>query len=168
MAAPLLDFYRGAAPDSAGRFLAEIWSWDDDRLEAVHNYIQWLFPLPEPSAFNPHAPLLDAADITTFHSDPLLQANLRRSFERMLRFFGLMHAGGEIVDGPNLAARTADVWDGANHNWLRITRVLRCLTLLGQGPEAAALFRWLEASHRQRRFPDLAASFPHWQAAVAP
>lgn len=168
MTSPLLEFYRGAAPDSAGRTLAAIWEWDDDRLEAVHNYIQWLFPLPEPSAFNYHAPLLTADDIAAFHRDAQLRANLRRSFERILQFFGLAMAGAEIVDGPNLAARIPDVWGGQNHNWLRITRVLRCVTLLGLPDEAAALFRWLERCHQQRRFPDLAMSFPYWQEAVAP
>ena len=167
MTSPLLEFYRGRAADAAGRFIADVWTWDDDRLEAVHNYIQWLFPLPEPSAYNYRAPLLTAEDIQAFHADETLRARLRQSFERFLQFLGLQESGGAVVDGPNLAERIADVWDGQNHNWLRITRVLRCLTLLGLTAEADALFRWLAECHQQRRFPGLAASFPYWQEAVA-
>src|SRR5262245_840829 len=69
----LVDFYRGAGTDTGGRQLAEIWAWGDDDLEAVHDFIQWLFPLPEPSRFNPDAPRLTEADIATFRGDPLLQ-----------------------------------------------------------------------------------------------
>ena len=58
----LLRFYRLEGADARGRTLAEIWSWDAARLEGVHDYIQWLFPLPEPSAFNPQAPILTEAD----------------------------------------------------------------------------------------------------------
>ena len=59
---PLLRFYRLEGPDARGRTLPEIWAWDAARLEGVHDYIQWLFPLPEPSAFNPHAPILTHGD----------------------------------------------------------------------------------------------------------
>ena len=45
----LLDFYRGLKADTEGRSLKEILAWDEDDLEAVHDFIQWLFPLPEPS-----------------------------------------------------------------------------------------------------------------------
>jgi hypothetical protein len=80
----LLDFYRGLETDTQGRLLEDILAWPDDDLEAVHDFIQWLFPLPEPSQFNPDAPLLTEIDIAAFKSDPLLQANLMKSFERIL------------------------------------------------------------------------------------
>jgi hypothetical protein len=41
----LLAFYRGEGTDAEGRFLKDIWTWTDDDLEAVHDFIQWLFPL---------------------------------------------------------------------------------------------------------------------------
>ncbi len=37
--------------------IGEIWAWDDAALEDGHDFIQWLFPLPEPSAFVDDAPL---------------------------------------------------------------------------------------------------------------
>src|SRR5262245_17647755 len=33
----LVEFYRGEASDTEGRRLEEIWAWDDDSLEAVHD-----------------------------------------------------------------------------------------------------------------------------------
>ena len=55
----LLSFYRGESTNPEGRKLEDIWIWQRDRLENVHNYIQWLFLLPEPSRFNSTAPLLN-------------------------------------------------------------------------------------------------------------
>lgn len=163
----LVTFYRGEGTDTEGRRLTELWSWDDDSLEAVHDFIQWLFPLPEPSRFNPDAPLLTAEDIATFRQDERLQANLRRSFERFLTFLGLTPAeNGEVIQGPNFAARLPDVWAAPNHNWLRISRVLRCLRLLGLAHEAQALFDRLDAFYRERKFPILADTFRYWSDAV--
>ena len=85
----LVDFYRGAAKDTQRRFLGAILAWDDEELEEVHDFIQWLFPLPEPSRFNADAPLLTAEDIREFKSDPSLRANVLKSLRRMLTFLGL-------------------------------------------------------------------------------
>src|ERR1022692_4743624 len=124
----LLDFYRGQATDTERRLLKNIWTWADAELEAVHDFIQWLFPLPEPSQFNPDAPLLTKADIDAFKSDSVLQANLLKSFERILGFLGLsLSANGEVAQSEHFKSRVADVWAMPNHNWLRITRILRSL-----------------------------------------
>ena len=72
----LLRFYRLEGADARGRTLPEIWAWDAARLEGVHDYIQWLFPLPEPSAFNPYAPILTQATIEAFRADPELRQRL--------------------------------------------------------------------------------------------
>jgi hypothetical protein len=163
----LVEFYRGEATDSEGRSLQELWSWGDNDLEAVHDFIQWLFPLPEPSRYNPDAPLLTAEDLAAFRADERLRANLRKSFERIVAFLGLsLTADGEVVEGPNFAARVPDVWAFPNHNWLRITRILRSLTLLGLPDEARAFYRRLEAFHRARRFPIPAKTFRYWTEAV--
>src|SRR5271170_590862 len=106
----LVDFYRGLTTDTEGRRLEDILVWPDDDLEEIHDFIQWLFPLPEPSQFNPDAPLLSDKDIAAFKSDPLLQANLMKSFERILAFLGLSLSEEKVVDGPSFTARVADVW----------------------------------------------------------
>src|SRR5262249_3787518 len=84
----IVDFYTGSAPDHRGRFLREILEWPDERLESVHDFIQWLFPLPDPSPVNPHAPVIDHKTIESFAARADLRDALRTSFERMLRFYG--------------------------------------------------------------------------------
>jgi hypothetical protein len=164
---PLVDFYRGQGTDTEGRFLKDIWGWTDDQLEEVHDYIQWLFPLPEPSRFNPDAPLLTEEDITAFRSDDLLQANLLQSLQRMLAFLGLEWAGnGQVRAAPNFAARTPEVWCFPNHNWLRITRILHSLRLLGLEVQAQAIYEQLQALYSSRRFPVTADTFHYWTEAA--
>ncbi len=163
----LLDFYRGLKTDTEGRLLDDILGWPDDDLEAVHDFIQWLFPLPEPSQFNPDAPLLAEADIAAFKSDPVLQANLLRSFNRILGFLGFaMTDDGKVVEGKNFSARIPDVWAMSNHNWLRISRILRSLTLLGMKSQADALYERLSGYFTSRKFPIPANTFRYWTEAV--
>ena len=163
---PLVAFYHGDSPDSEGRLLADILSWPDDQLEEVHDYIQWIFPLPEPSCYNRNAPLLSETDIRAFKTDSLLRENLQRAFGRILAFFGLILADGQVSAGDSFDARVPDVWAVPNHNWLRITRILRSLWLLGMMSEAIAFFEWLEALYASRRFPIGADTFECWRKAV--
>lgn len=83
----LLAFYTGNGRDVQGRTHAEILAWSDALLEAVHDYIQWLFPLPEASGFNPLAPLLTPALIEEFRNSEALRSRLRASCShaRLLR-----------------------------------------------------------------------------------
>ncbi len=109
----LLAFYRGDAPDWNGRRLEEIWSWTDDRLEAVHDYIQWMFPLSVRSGANPAAPILGPISIGAFATSDELRERLERSLRVMLRFYGLEEtrtAGAlHIVRTERFAGR-ARVW----------------------------------------------------------
>jgi hypothetical protein len=163
----LLDFYRGDGTDSEGRHLSELLGWNDAELEEVHDFIQWIFPLPEPSRYNPGAPLLTRPDIAAFRSDAQLQSQLHKSFERILRFLGLSRAAdGSVIEGRNFSERASEIWEYPNHNWLRITRILRSLCYLGLKTEAQALFRQLEAFYSQRRFPITADTFRYWTDAI--
>ncbi len=40
---PIHAFLRGAGRDGRGRRLADVLAFDDARIEAVHDFIQWLF-----------------------------------------------------------------------------------------------------------------------------
>ena len=82
----IVAFYRGLEANNNGVTLNQILGWDDGQLEAVHNYIQWLFPLPDFSAPNPTAPVLDRATILAFRSDPLIKNQMLRSFRKMQLF----------------------------------------------------------------------------------
>ena len=163
----LLDFYRGLGTDSEGRFLKDILAWPDNDFETGHALLQWVFPTPEPTKFNSEAPLLTENDIAAFKSDPLLQANLMKSFKRILTFLGLsLSDKGEVVESKNFTARVPGVWASPNHNWGRIIRILRSLTLLGMEPQAQALYERLNVIYTSRKFPIPADTFRYWTEAV--
>jgi hypothetical protein len=71
-----------------------------------------------------------------------------------------------VAEGPNFTARVPDVWAAPNHNWLRVTRILRSLRLLGLEGEARALYEWLKTLYGSRRFPITADTFRYWTEAV--
>ena len=75
----IVSYYRGEGLDDRGRSLREMQAQSLDELEHNHDYIQWLFPLPERSSANPSAPRLSAADIAAFADDAALRENLLRS-----------------------------------------------------------------------------------------
>jgi hypothetical protein len=134
----IVDFYSGMAKDHAGRKIEEIWMWNDEQLEDVHDYIQWLFPNREPSAFNPHAPLLTDDDVKAFRESSFLHARLLRSFERMCAFYCIGVAPCAyygVKEGPPYW------WDSPRfaHNWLRMTRIMLCTGELGL-PDNTAMF----------------------------
>jgi hypothetical protein len=137
----LIPFYYGQEANNNHVTLQQILNWDDGQLEDVHNYIQWLFPLATPSGPNPTAPVLDQATIQTFQNDVLLKAQLLRSFRRMLTFYGLQmdEATRVITRAPNFNTRAAMWLTPANHNFLRITRIIHSLRLLGL-PEYSSAF----------------------------
>jgi hypothetical protein len=141
VASPIVAFYRGQGNDHRGRTLPQIWSFSLAALEGAHDYIQWLFPLAEPSAFNPFAPILTPADIATFRAEAMIQAHLARSLRVMLHFYGFTP---EVVAAPDFAERAAVWLTPRNHNFLRLTRILKSLRLLGRAADTDALRAALE------------------------
>ncbi len=165
----VIEFYSGRAPDHAGRFLHEIRQWPDDRLEDIHDFIQWLFPLTEPSMVNASTPVLDLETIQTFASETSLRQNLKQSFLRMLRFYGLeMQSGDTIRKASNFAERSRNWLRPGNHNHLRITRILKSLTLLGLNTEAAAFLKCLETIYAEAPGKISAISMEFWRKAIGP
>ncbi len=173
----LLEFYAGVGTDDRGRYLGEILEWPDEELESVHDYIQWLFPLTEPSGFNPRAPLLGDAAIGEFRRSAELRSNVLACFERMLRFYGFEMAEAEedcvIRRAANFSDR-ARVWLApTNHNHLRITRIIKCLRLVGLDDHARTWFDALAAIYKnEKRKPRpaiTAETYRFWRnAAIAP
>lgn len=144
----LARFFAGGADDE-GRTFDEIVGWDDARLEMVHDYIQWLFPLPERSGANPSAPVLDAATIAAIRGHAEMQGQLRAGFLRMLACYGFALEGDAVVEGPRFAAASRKWLHAGNHNHLRLTRMLRSLRVLGLEREAAALWEALRGLYER-------------------
>jgi hypothetical protein len=164
----IIRFYSGEQPDDRGRYLADIQKWTDDRLESVHDFIQWMFPLREPSGVNLTAPVLDTATIEEFRSKPELQEKLRASFTRMLKFYGMeiTSAGPRMKIEPAANFRErAKVWlRPHNHNHLRITRIIKSLQLLGLEVEARAFFDCLAGIYHSQSTQAISAeTFRYWQ-----
>jgi hypothetical protein len=169
----ILGFYSGTEPDHRGRYVHEIQAWPDDQLETIHDYIQWLFPLPERSGFNVAAPVLTRESIQEFRTQPDLQQHLRGSFLRMMTFYGLeTHFGRQIAitRAPNFATKATGWLSPGNHNHLRITRILRCLTVLGLEAEAKAFFGCLSEIYEDEQNKTLPAisdeTMLYWREAL--
>ncbi|KAH8596867.1 opioid growth factor receptor conserved region-domain-containing protein [Bisporella sp. PMI_857] len=140
----LVAFYDGSGVDSRGRGLQNILSWGADRLEASHDYIQILFPLPEASGVNGIAPVINEEVFKAFRSSSSLRAQLREAFKKILWFYGF-----RLVeeDGVKKVVKAADYqeyfgnWNTRfDHNHLRITRIIRSLRVLGLEEEAEAFY----------------------------
>jgi hypothetical protein len=115
----------------------------------VHDYIQWIFPLPERSGAKPSAPVLDAEAIAAIRANAEFQGRLRSAFLRMLAFYGFALDGDAVVEGPRFATASRNWLHAGNHNHLRLTRMLRSLRVLGLEREAAALWGALRALYER-------------------
>ena len=171
MSDAILEFFRHEKPDSSGRMLRDILAWDDDELEYTHDYIQWLFPNVDPSMFNPDAPTLTRETIAAFSKDSSLRNQLAINFDRMARFYGfdVTHADehSTVVPAANFNEQTANWLHARNHNLLRITRILKCLTILGQPELARAFFNALDLLYKSKSGIEIGeTTFLYWKNAL--
>ena len=131
-----LEFYQGKIVSvPQGDTIDNIhkkWRGQYDRLEIHHGYIQWLFPIRE-DGMNMSAQELQKHEADAIAADPTLQGKIMESFSLMLDFYGF-----ELVDYTTGAVRRADHWRSRfinlvnhPHNFLRITRILKCLGEVG-------------------------------------
>ncbi|MFB2879460.1 opioid growth factor receptor-related protein [Floridanema aerugineum] len=167
----ILAFYLGQQPDSRGRMIEEIWLWDYGKLESTHDYIQWLFPLTERSNFNRNAPVLTEEVIAAFNNDKGLRLRLFKSFSVMLKFYGLQCSKW---DSPSIEVSKSEEYDQRkekwinprNHNYLRITRILTSLRILGLSNYAIAFFNCLSQIYAQSSPKIGTETYNYWQNAV--
>ncbi len=152
----LIEFYRGNDCDDKQRTIYDILDANSKYWEECHNFIQWLFPLPEPSQFNKNAPLLTQSDIEIFIKDEIIQENIEEAYHKFLDFLGLYLYENKIYSYIDKPQR----YLGFNHNHLRITRVLRFLTLTNNQNKAKLLYDYLYES----QIP--ATSFIYWKQAI--
>jgi hypothetical protein len=146
----LVDFYLNNGMDHCGRSLSEILSFNDDQLERTHDYIQWLFPLIEPSFYNAQAPLLDKETIVEFQNNQQLRDNVIIAWMRMMKFYLSYN------------------WISCgNHNYLRITRILTFLSYCNLRSQLVCLLAFVLNQHI--RYPDLISleTTNYWIAASA-
>jgi hypothetical protein len=164
----LVDFYAGRETDARGRTIDEIWSMSLDELESTHDFIQWLFPLRERSAVEPRAPILTAATIAAFDT-PSMRVRLVRSAEMMAVFYGFQMRRESGVWRVGLAPDAAErqrVWlSRGNHNFLRLTRIMKSLATLGLRELSIAWLDALREVYSQHRDVVGARTWQFWEAA---
>lgn len=141
----LISFYAGEGVDDRGRSFNEILKWNYDMLEFVHDFIQWLFPLDVLSAYNMNAPILTQEDVDIFRNSAELQDNVLKALTLMLEFYGFSFNAGHVVKSDRFQERASNWLNDGNHNMLRITRILRSLSLIGLNDYAKQFFTALES-----------------------
>ena len=110
----ILEFLCGRKPDLMERNLSDIWSYDDKQIEETHDFIQFLFPLNEPSKSSFHGFYLTEDDVCKIIESSEAKTNIIKSSEWFIGFLDRNR-----------------IWlEGYNHNQLRITSVIKCLRLL--------------------------------------
>ena len=150
MAGPLHAFLAGVERDSRGRLAVDVLGFSNDELEAVHDYIQWLFPLPTRSAAQPHSPVLTSAEIEAIRTDLRAVATLKAATERILRFY-----------------QDTRFWlTSHDHNHLRITRILHSLRLLVGPEEAKAFYMAILSLNEEAGAPVNTRSMHYWAEAA--
>ncbi len=143
-------FLVGEREDALGRTADDVLGMSDEELEAHHDWVQWLFPLPTPSAAVPGSPVLTGSDIAAIRADPRTIETLKRASERLIRFY-----------------KSTDHWlSRYDHNHLRISRIIQSLRLL-VGPDAAQHFyEAVLERHEAAGAPVNPESVRYWRTAL--
>ena len=166
-ASPIIAFLTGSGRDSLNRSHDEILGFDDDDLEACHDFIQWLFPLHEPSAFSSSAPVMSVAETRIIAESAVAASRFRGALRVMRRFLGVTGAGegeSEVSISAEGGGDVANRIRNGDHNLLRITRILRSLRLAGLEAEAALFLRDVTSVGRKNNVSERTLGF--WRRAA--
>lgn len=135
--AKIMLFFHNFIPtnmDLNGRsyFLDEILKWDETNengpWETTHNFIQWIFPTHQPSAYERNAPLLLQTNIENLFSDPLF---LDRYAECFIKYMNFMHIVLTLNNNNVNMKVTSNFYNKTTHNFLRLSRLITSLKCLG-------------------------------------
>ncbi len=149
-AGPIHAFLACQGQDGSGRTLADVLDFDNARLEREHDFIQWCFPLREPSRAVPGSPVLGEAEAEAIRRDSLAQSGLLAARVRMMRFY----------------VQTKGWLTAFDHNHLRITRILTALRDLIGRDAAQAFFELVMRRVQAAGSPVNPDSLTYWQRAL--
>jgi len=147
--APIVAFLEGEGPDPRGRSLFDVLAFDNAALENHHDFIQWLFPLREPSRAVPESPVLTDAEVEAIKASGMAQCALAAATDRMDAFYRATH----------------DWLMPNDHNHRRITRIIRSLRLLVGDDQADAFKSVILSRVEATRAPVSARSRGYWMTA---
>eukprot|EP01052_Picozoa_sp_SAG31_P003053 SAG31_NODE_113_length_24342_cov_5.194530_15_plen_1060_part_00 len=172
-----LRFYLNLAPYPGGMLIDEWhqrWRGDFYRLEHAHDYIQWLFPSPENSSYNNASYALTDAEAKVMRQHESVKQRFVTSLEIMLDFFGFalhMDAAGDATVTRKDHSSCTDCLHNLSehpHNFLRISRILKCLASVGLQKFQLPLLRALAVEvYRTQLLAGAADSLEnHWLPAL--
>tara|TARA_B100000925_G_scaffold137869_1_gene103239 strand:- start:157 stop:606 length:450 start_codon:yes stop_codon:yes gene_type:complete len=115
------NFLTNNEPDFKNRFLKDIWNFSDEDIEHTHDFIQLLFPLNEKSSAVSNGIYLDSNEaVQSIKANKLATENIVKSSKWFLLFL----------------ARNSHWKRKHDHNYLRVTRIIKSLRLLVSDQEA--------------------------------
>lgn len=119
-------FLLAKEPDFKGRAIEDIWNFSDEQIEHIHDFIQLLFPLNEGSGAVFHGHYLNTlSSIDAIKSNDLAKKSILKSSKWFLDF----------LERNRHWRRRQD------HNYLRITRIIKSLRLLVSDQEADLFYQ---------------------------
>ncbi len=160
----IIKFYRGEFSLIRPN-LKDIWKFSDSKLEHKHFYIQWLFPLNESSNYNSHAPILTEYDIEVMKSDKEIKENILKSLRIILKFYGLKLENNNIRIAEEFKEKHTWI-TRKNHNFKRITRILKFLVLMDMKEIANSFFLTLSIIYENNKEVIGETSFNYWNRAI--
>ena len=120
------NFLTNTESDYKDRFLIDIWNFSDEDIEHTHDFIQLLFPLNEKSEFVFHDYYLKTnSAVISIKSNDLAKNNIIKSSKWFLSFL----------------ERNSHWKRRHDHNYLRITRIIKSLRLLVSDQEANKFYK---------------------------
>ena len=119
-------FLRGETQDVKGRYLSDIWSFNDEQIEFTHDFISLVFPLEiKSNNSSQYFYLHDQELINAIRADLVIRAKMLKSASWFLDYL-----------------KRNKAWQSRyNHNQFRITRIIRSLRLLVSDIEADKFYQ---------------------------
>ena len=156
----LIAFYTGEGFDPHGRTFTSLLAFDDNQLEEEHNFVQYLFPLHQPSSMINDAPVLTPELALLLSSNPIARDRFLAAIRLFRRFLGVTPEDTAII-APGigipfiepiqaLSHQKLSLWlHEGGHNTLRVTRIIRSLRLVGLEAEALSFYQDVSAEGRR-------------------
>lgn len=123
---------------------------DDLTLESCHDWVQYAFPTYRRSQFQPQVPIMTEEDVRRFKYDTRTIATSTLLISRFMYFL-----------------QPCQWITPFNHNFLRVTRLLTHLNIIGAYDTAQELFEWLSELREQEEYSTIitAETFRFWTEA---
>ena len=161
---PIINFYMGTGKDQSHRTIRDVLNFSDSELEETHDYIQWLFPTSIRSDYNRYAPVLTLEERRRFARNDVCKKNMVKSLDVMLRFYGLERNRTVIRMDPVVFRDRSKIWlRRRNHNFYRLSRIVRSLGELGMKDFSKALYHCLTREIYPRFKNVIGDLVKHWK-----